>query len=356
MPVDLNFYMASSTDGFSPAQDTPTVLLWWPLGGSWVAPTDGPVSLGAGWWRVPSDGYPATADSPLLLYATAADAYPGWFPYFPDGAVWTQGQTSPPFPFWMGTHASNGELPAAGLAITLQVCPPGSSAFSTAAGLIAEPGGAGNGNGWYVYYPSPAEIAGDGDMLFFGAAAGAVDYAALYQVEPIPTPAPAPVPPAPVPAGPPYSSPFPQSSPSAVWDILVGALRSDPILNRAVDTWQVMRGSEEDLLEPTDEDLPLLRLEPVLGSGRWLDENATEYTIPIRVTLGVAGTDVRVLWDFWDAVRNALFNGNTVLDSMYTQGVIQKTLSAPATEGRLFGEASGYAGIGMLNIKMRVNT
>lgn len=154
----------------------------------------------------------------------------------------------------------------------------------------------------------------------------------------------------------PRTSPFPVGNPSQVWDQLVLALRTDPVLHRAVDTWQVFDGSSEDLLEPTGEDLPLLRLEPSPGSGRWLDENASEFTIPIKFTLAVQGTDIRVLWDFWDAVRAALFTGNTVLNAMYAFGVIQKTMTAPACEGRRFGEASGLAGTGVIQIKMRVNS
>ena len=154
----------------------------------------------------------------------------------------------------------------------------------------------------------------------------------------------------------PYKSPFAPSKPSQVWDVLVGALQSDPTLKRAVDTWQVLDGRQEDTMAPGDEDMPLLRLEPVTGQGSWLDENAHQLIIPVKFTLGIVGTDVRILWDFWDAVRSALFTGNSVLNDMYKLGVIQKTISTPATAAALWGEASGLSGTGVITIKMRVDS
>jgi hypothetical protein len=154
----------------------------------------------------------------------------------------------------------------------------------------------------------------------------------------------------------PYRSPFPASNPSKVWDVLVDALRRDPVLKSAVDTWQVLDGSEADLLEPSDEDMPLLRLEPTAGQGMWLDESSHQYTIPIRFTLGVASTDVRILWDFWDALRAALFTGNAVLHAMYAFSVVQKTISTPVAQARRWGDNAGLSGTGTITIKMRVDS
>jgi hypothetical protein len=156
---------------------------------------------------------------------------------------------------------------------------------------------------------------------------------------------------------PPRSNPFPTSTLSQVWTTIVRALRSDPVLGSRVDSWCVFDGSDDDLAEPTDEDMPHLRLEPVAGQGGWLDENAHKVVVPIKLTLGVAGTDVTALFDFWDAIRAALFTGNAVLQKLYPLGVIQKTLTLPATEARRWGDgALGLSAVGTLLITMRVDS
>lgn len=155
---------------------------------------------------------------------------------------------------------------------------------------------------------------------------------------------------------PPTHNPWPQGTVSQVWDALCLALQTDPVLQSGVDTWQLWRDSPDDLIEPTDEDLPLFRMTPMPSSSGWLDENAHQLRIPIKIELGISGTDIRVMFDYWEALRRALFTGNTVLNILYEFQVIQKTLSTPAVAPRLFGESSGIGAECLLTVLMRVDS
>lgn len=154
----------------------------------------------------------------------------------------------------------------------------------------------------------------------------------------------------------PRSNPFPKSTRTQVWEQLVASLKGDPVLSTRVDTWQFWTGKEEDLEEPSDEDMPFLRMTPATGQQGWLDESTHQFRWPIKLTLGVSGTDVRVMLDFWGAIETALFTGNTVLNLLYPLGVIQKTISSPSVEPHLWGEASGLLATGMMSILMRITT
>jgi hypothetical protein len=155
---------------------------------------------------------------------------------------------------------------------------------------------------------------------------------------------------------PPQTNPFPQGTLSQVWDLLVTALETDPVLQTTVSLFQTYRGETDDLLEPTDEDLPLFRMTPMPATSGWLDENAHQVKIPIKIELGISGTDVRTMFDFWECLRRALFTGNTVLNLLYPLQVIQKTLTTPAVAPRLFGEAAGIGAECILTILMRVDS
>jgi hypothetical protein len=154
----------------------------------------------------------------------------------------------------------------------------------------------------------------------------------------------------------PGDNPFPTSNLSNLWTVLVRSLRNDPVLQSAVGSWCVFDGSDDDLAEPSGDQMPHVRLEPVAGSGAWLDNNSHQYNLPIKVTIGVAGTDVTALFDAWEALRVALFTGNTLLNRLNPYGLIQKTLTVPATGVQTFGEATGLVGVGTLLLKIRVDS
>jgi hypothetical protein len=154
----------------------------------------------------------------------------------------------------------------------------------------------------------------------------------------------------------PRTNPFPKSTRTQVWEQLCLSLTTDPVLQSAVDTWQLWLGKEEDLLEPTDEDMPVLRMTPVSGQSGWLDESTHQFRWPLKLTLGVSGTDVRVMLDFWGAIEMALFTDNTVLELLYPFSVIQKTISSPSVEPKLWGDASGLMAEGVLTILMRITS
>lgn len=149
---------------------------------------------------------------------------------------------------------------------------------------------------------------------------------------------------------------FPASARSSVWMAVVAALQSDQVLHQAVDTWQVWSGSEEDTAEPTDNNLPLLRMTPAGGTQSWLDENTQQCRWNFEIEIGVEGTVITDLFDFWSQVEVALFTGNTVLNTLVTYGGIQKTITAPAVAPRMFGEKAGLAAKGVLTILMRINS
>jgi len=150
------------------------------------------------------------------------------------------------------------------------------------------------------------------------------------------------------------SSPFPLTARSQVWTTLIAWLQADNVLHQAVDTWQVWSGRESDTAVPTEEDLPLVRLTPAPGSQVWLDENTQQCNWPIKVEIGIEGTDLTHLLNFWGAIETALFTGNNLLNALIPFGVIQKTITTPSLAPKMFGEKSGLAGEGVLLLKMRI--
>jgi hypothetical protein len=155
---------------------------------------------------------------------------------------------------------------------------------------------------------------------------------------------------------PPQSSRFKTSNLSRIWTTLTRSMRDDPTLRACVDSWCLFDGSDDDLMEPSEADCPHLRLEPVAGSGGWYDENSHMLNVPIKLTLGVTGTDFTAILDFWDAVRVALFTGNTLLNKLSPYGLVSKTLTVPAVGVATWGEASGLSAVGMLLLKIRVDS
>ena len=102
---------------------------------------------------------------------------------------------------------------------------------------------------------------------------------------------------------------FPLTQRSQVWTTIVDALQLDPVLHSAVDTWQVWDGSEVSMMEPTEENLPLLRMTPNGGSQRWLDENSQECTWNLDIEIGVLGMDAPTLLDFWARSKQRALHG-----------------------------------------------
>jgi hypothetical protein len=150
--------------------------------------------------------------------------------------------------------------------------------------------------------------------------------------------------------------PFPQSTRSQVWLALCQSLQGDPVLHGAVDTWQLWDGSEDSTMEPTEENLPLFRMTPVSGNQRWLDENAQECVMLLKVECGVEGLVLTDILDYWAAIEAALFTGNILLNILYPFQVIQKTITTPAVGIKMFGAKSGLAAEGVLTIRMRINS
>ena len=130
------------------------------------------------------------------------------------------------------------------------------------------------------------------------------------------------------------------------------------MLSGAVRTWQFWRG---DVTDPAPGALgvgalPAVRLMSTAAPGKWMDENSHSFQWPIRVDLDACGSDGRVALDFWEAFKNALFTGNTVLNQMIALKGIQKTLSTAAIEPRRYTDGSGFRASGVLTLLVYMDT
>ncbi len=102
--------------------------------------------------------------------------------------------------------------------------------------------------------------------------------------------------------------------------------------------------------------MPLLVITPDAGPSGWLDENAHKFLWTLRIELGINGTDVRIMMDYWECIRRALFTGNALLNQLYPFEVIQKTLTTPATKPVLWGQTSGISATCTLAILLRLHS
>lgn len=190
MPYTIRFFLRLSSDHQSPAvTDTPTVLIW--SGGSWNPTAQAATGIGDGLWSVSILGSEYSGGDPVLGYALSAESDPEPLLAYPNGTYPVAGTSSVPLPFWMGTTSSSGYQPATGLSPSASISVNG-AAFAPGAGTVIEPGGAGEGHGWYLYYPGAAELAA-GDAALFATATGAVGWSWDYTIGAAPaTPSPPP--------------------------------------------------------------------------------------------------------------------------------------------------------------------
>jgi hypothetical protein len=84
-------------------------------------------------------------------------------------------------------------------------------------------------------------------------------------------------------------------------------LRSDPVLSGLKVSFRSWTGAPEDILDPTFATCPYLRISPKSGQSKWATEQQHQVDLVIGIQVAVAGSDADQLFNFWGAVRTALF-------------------------------------------------
>jgi hypothetical protein len=166
----LRWPMYATADG-SPSTATPAVALFAP-GSAWLTPAEAPTYEGDATWAIAAQAAEVAGGTPLLLYASATPADPAPATYWTGaGAGWVHGVAALPFPAWLPSSVDGS--PVVGATPTVMVSLNGAP-FDAAAGSLVEPGGAGAGNGFYLYYAAIAEVAAPGSLVLWVTAPGAV--------------------------------------------------------------------------------------------------------------------------------------------------------------------------------------
>ena len=183
----LRWHMTLASDDATPSSIPPSVAIYAPgqanLG--WRTPSGPVVYEGDGCWALQANSADVAGGTPLLLYAWdpggAADPADAifWTGILP---MWTANTVTYPFPFWLGTKASSGYSPDVGdnpiVQVKLEEGP-----FSAALGSVVEPGGVGHGNGFYLYYPGPTEVATAGEFVIYASAPNSTNRMEFYTIQ-----------------------------------------------------------------------------------------------------------------------------------------------------------------------------
>ncbi len=110
-------------------------------------------------------------------------------------------------------------------------------------------------------------------------------------------------------------------------------LRSDPVLQTTVKAWRSWQGAPEDILAPTFETCPYLRISPRPEASRWETEQQHRMPLNIMLEAAVAGSDTDQIMNFWGAIRTALYPNNTVSSARLNQvmGIVQAARISKST-------------------------
>lgn len=87
---------------------------------------------------------------------------------------------------------------------------------------------------------------------------------------------------------------------------VVAILRNDPVLQPLVKTFLAQLDTHEELLDPTYQLCPYLRIDPAPMTSNWITERQHKSDMVLDVTLATQGLDVVSLMNFWCAIRHAL--------------------------------------------------
>jgi hypothetical protein len=156
---------------------------------------------------------------------------------------------------------------------------------------------------------------------------------------------------------PPVERPFPRRNFSKVWDLCLSTLKTDPILQPAVELWQTWDADSDALRDPTADDLPWLKITPSFGPTQWIDDVSHRGSLVFYHEFGVAGTDARNLMDMWEAILTAWFSHTTpLMDRLIPYRAWQITATAQVPVPRVYGEQAGLMGTGTVTVSMDLFT
>lgn len=100
---------------------------------------------------------------------------------------------------------------------------------------------------------------------------------------------------------------LPPSPRRLVFRRIVLQLRNDPILKRLPLTVLAWEGRPDDGRDLTLAEAPIIRLTPSFGPDTWAFPDAMKGTMFIDTDIGLPGTDVGDMLDFWVAMMRALY-------------------------------------------------
>lgn len=128
---------------------------------------------------------------------------------------------------------------------------------------------------------------------------------------------------------------FPPSHESWAFAAVERILATDPALRSGVRTFAAMRGERLDFVEPTTALCPYLAMFPAQSTSDWMTEGQHVGPLVLRLRCVVAGSDIAELFDFWGAVRSALFPRDEErrlwVDTLVNESKINKcTILTPA--------------------------
>jgi hypothetical protein len=103
---------------------------------------------------------------------------------------------------------------------------------------------------------------------------------------------------------------FPNSARSTAWTTAIAILKGNPVLQREVATWRVWSGLPSDIEPFSVDQAPWLKITPHPDEMGFLTNQDHKANFLLNVELGVGGTDVTDIMDFWSAVE-ASFYPNT---------------------------------------------
>lgn len=84
-------------------------------------------------------------------------------------------------------------------------------------------------------------------------------------------------------------------------------LKTDPLLSVTIKSWRSWQGAPEDILDPTVQTCPYLRLSPRNGASSKETELQHRVILTCGIQVAVAGSNRDQLFNLWGAVRSALY-------------------------------------------------
>jgi hypothetical protein len=103
---------------------------------------------------------------------------------------------------------------------------------------------------------------------------------------------------------------LPTSTESAVFAAICQVLREDPVLQKAVKTWETFEGAQKTVQPPPSAAMPWVRLVPVPPAMRMAEAAAYQLDFAVHAWIATRGLDVVDQLNLWAAFRVALNYSN----------------------------------------------